>query len=276
MRFRAKLCNVSLFIRVLNSVSKIDKTCIIHLTNDKDKGVRFILATDATDGVELFGGMSPSTLFEDMRIESLHQNEIGLQVHVDSLERALRSGANAVECTARLSKNTSGHAILAIQSDVAVPQRMTVNHEVPVVVVSPSELAARVEPPLETPDVHIALPELRGLRTVVEHLRNLSDCLTIEANMAGELAVSVDTPAARVTTSYHDLEHPAIASQVPKSDKDRRASVRVDVAKVMRFLHCSQVGPQSVVCCIFQRKVVVLHAVLDDLYLTYYLPILTS
>jgi hypothetical protein len=51
--------------------------------------------------------------------------------------------------------------------------------------------------------------------------------------------------------------------------------VKVDIKKFARFLYSYQVGPTNVICCIVEGRAVVLHVLLDDLYLTYYIPVIT-
>ena len=50
--------------------------------------------------------------------------------------------------------------------------------------------------------VHIVLPPLQKLRTVTEHMRQLADVLTVQANRAGELRLSVDTDEVKVDTQW--------------------------------------------------------------------------
>lgn len=302
MRFKAKISNVPLFTRVCATLGKIDKQCTLHLSS---KMVRFILVPGITDGLELWAGMSSSTLFDDMRIESMSSNEITLHVQIDHLERALKSGQTAHEVNVKLAKRGSS-AILSFVADIQMPQVMTISQDVPVVVLPGTHMSSLSEPVLPNPDVHIFLPKLKALRGVVDHLKNLADSMTISANMAGELSLQVETSNVLINTTYTGLEHPTIDSQVSgavppaavsagaaaaaaglpsassspaavtKPPAAQSAKAKVDISKFARFLQCYQIQPNSVICCIVQSRSVVLHAVLDDLYLTYYLPVLSS
>ena len=52
------------------------------------------------------------------------------------------------------------------------------------------------------------------------------------------------------------------------------SSVKVDIKKFARFLYSYQVHPTNVICCLVENRALVLHVLLDDLYMTYYLPVL--
>jgi hypothetical protein len=58
----------------------------------------------------------------------------------------------------------------------------------------------------------------------------------------------------------------------PRRDPERRATVKVDIKKFHKFLYSSLVAPQSVVCCIGSKMNLVLHVLLNDLFITYYIP----
>jgi HUS1 checkpoint protein len=289
MRFRAKVTNVPLFYRVCQTLCKVDKQCTMHLTA---KMVRFVVVPGITDGLELWAGMSATTLFDDMRIESMSANEITLHVQLDHLERALKTGQTAHEVVAKLTKR-GALPYLSFVADVQMPQVMTISQDVPVEVLPGTHMAQLAEPVLPNPDVHIFLPKLKALRGVVDHLKNLADAMTISANMGGEFSLQVETANVLINTTYTGLEHPIIDSQqggtagdsggaghqqtatAASGNKQQSAKAKVDISKFARFLHCHQISPNSVICCIVQSRSLVLHAVLDDLYLTYYLPVLS-
>lgn len=62
----------------------------------------------------------------------------------------------------------------------------------------------------------------------------------------------------------------------PRHNPDQSASVKVDIKKFVKFLYSYQVSPQNVICCIVENQALVLHVLLDDLFLTYYIPVLTT
>lgn len=60
----------------------------------------------------------------------------------------------------------------------------------------------------------------------------------------------------------------------PPQSEDVRAEAYVDVKKFLGFLHSNIVRPTHVILCLLEQKAVVLHVLLDDLYMTYFIPVL--
>jgi len=272
MRFKARVLNekCGLFIKVCTTVKKINKECVIHLTERK---VQFILTSEVTEGgVQVWSGINAASLLEDYRIESLNSNEIAFEINVDHLQRALKSGQYAQEITIKLTKkNGIPFLSLAIENS----QQMTIIQDVPIVLLSSQQLAQYTEPHLPDPEVHIMMPPLKLLRHVIDKMKNVSDYVSIEANMAGKLVFKVETEMVTIHTNYVNLEHPQIEGRSPpRLNLDQKAEVKVDIKKFARFLYSYQVGPRNVICCIVEGRAVVLHVLLDDLYLTYYIPVL--
>lgn len=56
--------------------------------------------------------------------------------------------------------------------------------------------------------IHILLPPLQKLRTVVEHMRQMSDVMAIQANHLGNLRLSVYTDAVKVDTQWSNCVIP--------------------------------------------------------------------
>ena len=64
--------------------------------------------------------------------------------------------------------------------------------------------------------VHILLPPLQKLRTIVERLRPLSDVIAIRCNNNGKLQISVQTESVSVDTQWSGCTNPKTgASSVP-------------------------------------------------------------
>jgi len=154
---------------------------------------------------------------------------------------------------------------------------MVVLQEVPVELLSAQQLSQYVEPTVGDPEVHIMMPPLKSVRSVVDRMKNVSEHLIISANMGGDLSLIVEENMVKITTFYKNLEHPIIEGRTPPPHNPNiSAEVKVDIKKFIRFLYCYQVMPQNVICCIVKDKAVVFHVLLQDLYLTYYLPVITN
>ena len=154
---------------------------------------------------------------------------------------------------------------------------MNIIQDIPIVLLSAQQLSQYIEPHLPDPEVHIMMPPLKILRNVIDKMKNVSDSLTMEANMAGELTFRVETEMVSIATFYKNLDHPQIEGRSPpRPNPEQKASVRVDIKKFHKFLFSYLVGPTNVICCMVENHAVVLHVLLEDLYLTYYIPVLAS
>eukprot|EP01111_Echinosteliopsis_oligospora_P014019 TRINITY_DN5190_c0_g1_i1.p1 TRINITY_DN5190_c0_g1~~TRINITY_DN5190_c0_g1_i1.p1 ORF type:complete len:276 (-),score=67.69 TRINITY_DN5190_c0_g1_i1:63-890(-) len=273
MRLRAKIAQIDLFLRVVQTVEKISKECVVFLTPKK---IQLILTSDnVTDGVQVWSGANVTTLFEEYKIESLNNNEISFKINLDNLQKALKSAQKQADIIMKLTKR-DGSPFLNFTICTQTAHTMTVDQSVPVELLSAVQISQYVEPHLPDPEVHIMMPPLKSVRGVVDHMKNISDNLIIFANMSGELTLKVEESMVSVATFYKNLEHPAIENRTPpKSNPNITAEVKVDIKKFSRFLYSYQVLPSNVICCIVKDRAVVLHVLLDDLYLTYYVPVIT-
>lgn len=274
MRFVSKLINVNLLIKLIQTLDKIGKTCVVHLTPKK---VEFILTSDITDGVQVWSGVNAATLFDDYRIESKNNNEIAFELSLDNVLRGLKSGQLATDITMKLTKKQNVPYLSILIEIQQSHQMMTVLQDIPVKLLSASQLAQFQEPHLPDPEVWILMPPLKLLRNVIDRMKNIHDYFIITANMAGELTLKVETDMVSVATFYTNLDHPQIEGRSPpRRDQDKTAEVKVDIKKFNRFLYSYQVSPTNVILCIIENTALVLHVLLEDLYLTYYIPVVLS
>lgn len=216
-----------------------------------------------------------ASLFSEYSVVSKNNNEISFNVNLDNLIRGLKSGQSAQEVYVKLTKKgDTAYLSLAIEMTVCScfflpndnqPTRsMTVTQDIPVQIISPSQLAAFTEPTLPDPEVYIMMPGLKSLKSVIERMKNIDDYLVIHANMAGELTFKVfskfykthleqvQTEVVSIATFYKKLDHPHIEGRdPPKANPDQTAKVKVDIKKFARFMYSYQVQPQNVICCMF-------------------------
>jgi len=93
--------------------------------------------------------------------------------------------------------------------------------------------------------------------------------------MAGVLKLAIETDLVTITTSYKNLEHTPIEGRSPpRINPKQEAELKVDIKKFSKFLFSYQVSPTNVICCLMKNRAVVFHVFLNDLYLTYFLPVL--
>eukprot|EP01126_Amoeba_proteus_P041044 TRINITY_DN4404_c0_g1_i2.p1 TRINITY_DN4404_c0_g1~~TRINITY_DN4404_c0_g1_i2.p1 ORF type:complete len:223 (-),score=33.44 TRINITY_DN4404_c0_g1_i2:347-970(-) len=187
MRFKARIQDINLFLRLALAVEKIEKSCVVHLTPKK---IQFILISDLTDGFQVWSGMNAASIFSEYKIYSKNQDEISFNVNLENLIRGLKSGQSAQEVRIQLTKK-GGTAYLSMSIEVNPTKSMIISQDIPIQIISPSQLAAFTEPALPEPEVCIMMPPLKGLKNVIERMKNVDDFLIIQANMAGELTFKV-------------------------------------------------------------------------------------
>lgn len=339
MKFHADVVNVGLLMRLCNTVGRVSRQCVLVVT---EQSLRLVAETPISDGTSLWVGMPPRTLLEAVVLRSaVEENAVALALSAEHLERAARSGVNAQACRVRLRRR-GGRPVLSVTADVSMPQPLTVTQDVPCTPLNARAIRALLEPDLPPPSTAVALPGLKQLRAVVDHLARIADTLTLTVASDGTLTLEANTPNVTVAATYSDLAMPVLgtaaaaasaggdgssstsstvvssaastqpgtapaaasAAAVPAAvgtppcvvpatssaagagdtgaspaaaAAPRRAfSADVTAAKLARFLPCAQLRPERVICCVVERYNIVMHAVVGDVYLTYFIPVLCS
>ena len=67
------------------------------------------------------------------------------------------------------------------------------------------------EPECGDPDVSISMPELNKVRIITERMKNISQCISIAANMSGQLTLGVSKDGVKIQTFFKDLSHPTLS-----------------------------------------------------------------
>lgn len=209
-------------------------------------------------------------------IESLNNNEIVLELNLDNLQKALKSGQYSHETLMKLiKKNNCAYLSFAIEMNHA--QSITVIQDVPVAVMSSQQYKGFVEPKFPNPSIYILMPPLKVLRPIIERMKNLEQFLYITANMNGELTFKVETEMFTIGTFFRGLEHPQLEGMPPPSpDVTKQARVKVEAKKFYKSLYSHQILPKSVICCLFEKQALVLHVILEDLVISYYVPVVSD
>ncbi|KAI9010672.1 checkpoint protein Hus1/Mec3 [Hyaloraphidium curvatum] len=273
---------------MVQSVDKLCKRCILKLTNEH---AHFIVANLSGDSnVQVWGNIEMKTMFEDLRIESLNNNEIWLELSPDALSRALKSTQSAVEAVCKLTKkdNLPSLSFQIITSSRPSGGRVATTQDVPVRVLTSQQAEEYREPMVPEPQVHIYTPSLGSFRNVVDRLKALSSHVSVAGNMKGQLRLQVESDILQVETAYSDLNNPKLdATQIDVSqqasynrDPDEFAKVTVDCRDLSKFVGSHIVNPTSVVCCIIENHALVFYVYIgsdqmgEENYgsLTYYIP----
>lgn len=135
------------------------------------------------------------------------------------LPGARPSGSPAILCHTRISHVTPPNR-LAKRGEVAVlsfeiltatrmGRAVRIAHDVRVEILKREDVSRLEEPMCPEPQVHILLPPLAKMRSVVERMRPLAaDVIGIRANLSGCLQLCAQTDAARVDVSWNGLTNP--------------------------------------------------------------------
>jgi len=267
MRFIAKLRDTSLLLRLAQTVEKIEKTVSVHLTPKK---IQLIYVSSE---LQLWSGMNAASLFDDYVVESKNNNNISFNINLSHLIRALKSVVLAQDIQMKLTKKASV-PYLTLSANVMPTKAILVTQDVPVEVLPRDWMEGMQEPVLPDPQVSIMMPPLKKMKVVIERMKNICDVLQIQANLAGEMTLKVQTDLAVISTFYRKLEHPQMDGRDPPGIADTVATAKVDIKKFNKVLTSHQVNPSNAICCIVEGSALVLHVLLDDLYLTYYMPLI--
>lgn len=276
MRFKTRLNvdQIPHFLRIMQGLDKIERRCVLHLCASDVNLVRIVIQADHMGSVAAFANLKRSEWFESYRIESQNENQIGLEMDMQNLLRALRSAAAADEIVVKLAKK--GVPVLAFEIRTPLGPIL---QDIPVVVLSRVRLAEFNEPDYENVK-GFTLPPLANLHTVVDRMKGLSNHLHITAKLSdqrADLTLSVMTETTSVSTSYSDL---SVASYT-ENDNDNESlnpssettvEALVELKSFSKCLYGHQAQPKHAVCCVLPSCVMVHLIIPSDVLLTYYLP----
>ncbi|KAH8983510.1 cell cycle checkpoint [Lactarius akahatsu] len=298
MRFRATIQNVPTFYRLIQTVEKLQKKCIINFSETSMR----IICNQEEGGVHVWSKIRIDALFTDYRILSHSNNEITLNLPTDALSTALRSasaehtGANEVVMKLAKKKNVP---VLSFEifGTTQMGRRVKVAHDVRIEVMKPADVALLTEPRCPEPDVQIMLPPLTKMRGVIERMRNLSDVIAVRANSSGCLRLSASTEVVKADITWNNCSHPRMTGDNPsqaragaedgRGEEDREPeperpdpthlfSVLVHARSLLKFLNAHAVS-KTTIACICQGHCLILFVYIGDStdvggVLTFYIP----
>eukprot|EP01094_Clydonella_sp_ATCC50884_P028112 TRINITY_DN8343_c0_g1_i1.p1 TRINITY_DN8343_c0_g1~~TRINITY_DN8343_c0_g1_i1.p1 ORF type:complete len:280 (+),score=65.45 TRINITY_DN8343_c0_g1_i1:72-911(+) len=276
MRFKAKLSDHQRLYRVVHALEKVTKVCSIVIAPTT---ISFFVVGSITSELSVYAHVPVALICDEYRVESMNNNQIGFDLQLSHLSRALKSCSNAQEVNLRLTKK-NGQPTIHMQIDILQQlQLMTVIQELPINLLPGVVTNDLQDPSWPPPDVYILMPRLRTIAKLVDSMKNLSDTITISANMSGELSLGIVTENVTLNTRFKDLEHPHLANASgPPHPPEDFFEVSIDIKKFSRFLACSEVDARHTICCLAEGKSVVFHLMSDDAdaaeKLTYCLPAL--
>ncbi|XP_027518646.1 checkpoint protein HUS1 isoform X6 [Corapipo altera] len=208
---------------VINTISKLTKTCTLRLTVCK---LYFILSDKvANGGASMWCELCQGNFFDEFQMEGVaaEHNEIYLEFVPENLSRALKTAHSAKAVKIKLTNKHCPCLRVAVEL------------------------------------VSIYLPVLKTMKSVVERMKNLSNFIVIEANLSGEMNLKIETDLVSVTTHFKDLGNPPWASEdgcqssAQGRDLESMAEARIDIKKLQQLLAGQQVNPTKALCNIMQR-----------------------
>ncbi|KAG5518637.1 hypothetical protein PMAC_002606 [Pneumocystis sp. 'macacae'] len=260
MRFKTTISNISMFMRLVQSLERVGRICWLKLTPET---VHFVIVPDHT-GTQVWAILEVKSIFEDYLVLSNTNNIINLEVPIDHLHKALRSSVNASEIVLRLTKQDH-FPMLSCSISLLVCGMSSVTHNIHVRVLSP--LMQLFEPVVPEPDCHIILPPLAQLRYISERFRAISNKVTLKANMSGEFQIGVISDSCKIETKFKDLINPELdpcavkdISKHPSQIRDKKAFVTMKVS-VKDWLNLLQVHivAKRVIACFCEGHALVLY-----------------
>ncbi|XP_044032160.1 checkpoint protein HUS1 isoform X6 [Siniperca chuatsi] len=220
MKFRGKIVDVAClnhFSRVITTISKLTKMCVLRLTPDH---LFFVLSGKvANGGVSMWCELSQANFFDEYQMEgvSSEDNEICLEVTPENLSRALKTVQNAKAVKVKLTKKHCPCLTIAAElvkhyvccvlagrwspspphqaSPTLSSVSRVVTHDVPVDVIPRRLWHEFKEPSMPDFDVSIYLPPLKTIKNVVDRMKNLSNFLVkTPPRMAARLRAGTQRP----------------------------------------------------------------------------------
>lgn len=297
MRFRANIENVPTFYKIVQAVEKLQDKCVVKFTETE---MHIICTSDATDGgVQVWSQVKVDSLFVEYRIQSNTNNQITLSMSSEALLTTLRSACTPSNNTGLITdaevvmklakKNDQAVLTFEILGATRGNRRVRVTQDIRIEVMKLQDVERLQEPLCPEPDVHILLPPLSKLRTIMDRLKTQSDFIAIRANRAGRLQISVSTDNVKTDVAWTNLSNPPMtrdaASQDPTQivrpqDKEKMFGVLVSIKCFMKFLS-SYVISTTTIACICQNHCMILYVYIGEMadaggVLTFYVPVVVD
>ncbi|KAI8749235.1 checkpoint protein hus1 [Biomphalaria glabrata] len=284
MKFRGKIVDIvciQQFTNIVGTISKLVKTCIMRITEDK---VFFILSERIGDGgAQMWCELDQSHFFDEYAMDgvSAEANEIYLEVMPDLMLKALKTAHSAKWIKLKLTKKNTPCLTMEIDLPTGGPHQRQVVHDIPVNVVPRKHWPDYTEPEMPKFDVSITMPQLKLMKNVIDKMKNLSNYLSLSANRSGEMKLSVETDMVAVSTHFQNLLNPTWGNQdgcqilQSSQGQEEFATARIDIRKFAQFLNGQQVNPKRVICNIVHHRMVHFFLMHEDLSLQYFLPVIS-
>ncbi|KAM4718577.1 checkpoint protein HUS1 isoform 5-T5 [Anableps anableps] len=256
MKFRGKITDIAClnhFTRVVTTISKLTKTCVLRLTPDH---LFFILSGKVTNGgVGMWCQLLQANFFQEYQMEGVSSEvqEICLEVSPEPWSRALKTVQSAKSVKLKLTRKHCACLTVAAELPTLSSLGRVVTHDVPVDVIPRRLWQEFQEPSVPDFDVSVYLPPLKTMKSVVDRMKNLSNFLIWSIRTWSTSSCSMKTCLCSISSLLW-----------PRSSADNVGSGRVrrqlrllslpDPEEQMEILHpdSKKTLPAELSCCINQ------------------------
>jgi len=274
MKFRAKIVDIGCihqFIKILSALTKITKTCTMKLS---ESHVVFTQCERIIGGgTSMWCEINQDDYFDEYRIEGKDEsNLIFLEVVNENLIRAMKSAQNAQSVKMKLTKKQTPCLTFEVILPSLTSHTRSVIHDIPVALIPSRYWDDFAKPTFLNYDIQVNLPQLRVLKNIVERMKNLSGFMVVSASRDGNLQFKVETDDVTATTHFKNMIHNKPIHQLSDDSLDDRFEARVDINKLVTFLHVQLFNPTNSVCGIVNGQAVQLFVQCNDVQFQYYIP----
>ncbi|KAI8843643.1 checkpoint protein Hus1/Mec3 [Chytridium lagenaria] len=234
-------------LEIAQCFEKLTKSFVLHLSPTV---VRFLLYhQNASAGLQASAKTAVDALFEGYRIESLHSNQIWLDVPSEHLTRALKSAMMSDEIIMKLAKRNAMPVLSIVgRSTTRAGKSLHITQDIPVKVISPSDASLIREPTITEPEIGVILPPLHSLKNIMDKLRLIHNRVLLRASTSGELKITLEADNVKIISQFNNLRVEALDGHRGSQDQERAAEAYVDIKDLLKFCSCTVLNPSSVAC----------------------------
>nr|ACO14662.1 Checkpoint protein HUS1 [Caligus clemensi] len=278
MKFRCRMTEmlaIKKFYTVLNTISKMAKSCILRLSQDS---FFFIVHESTPSSPSIWCEMEQNRFFNEYNFEGVNAESphIYLEIEPEQLTKALHpilKSSGFFSLKFKLTKKRDRPCL-----SLEIEDRLCV-HDIPVNLIPRKHWSNYEEPCMPPHRIGIFLPPLKNLKHIVERYKNLGQAMTLQVDTTGEqgcLKFKLESDSISLGTYFQDLEIPKInhsgTSEPPSGAINGTATVKIELRRFNLFLHSEQINPRKVIANFINDKMIHIFLVHDDIFMQYFIP----
>ncbi|XP_040578695.1 checkpoint protein HUS1 isoform X2 [Lepeophtheirus salmonis] len=278
MKFRCRMTEmlaIKKFYTVLNTISKMAKTCVFRLSQDR---FFFIVQESSPSSPSIWVEMEQIRFFNEYNLEGVNDESphIYIEIEPDQLTKALHPILKSTAFFSLKFKLTKKRDRPCLSLEIE--DRLCV-HDIPVNLIPRKHWQNYQEPYMPIHRIGIFLPPLKNLKHIVERYKNLGNHMILEVDTTGDngkLKLKLESDSISLGTYFQDLEVPKIchtgATQPQQVAVNGTASVKIELRRFNLFLHSEQINPRKVIANFVNGKMIHIFIVHDDVFMQYFIP----